>query len=281
MSDYRTHTAGWFAQRTEKGKASFTRRGRRSLDRTAAILLPLLVALLPATCASAQNLVPGPSSPKISWPRPFLFAGVGVNGGGYSSLSGNIGAGLRIDTRRLIWEASGSYDNARKANDNTLNNDKGHSRSLDSSIYYRLDSGWFAGGGDGWTELSTSNYTKQAFRPSIGGGKDYFHQRCAAEDCINEWSMRVQADYTLKGAEHVDPKGGTVPNGQCTNDLQGPMFTFYMPSPTLARHVFWRTTLGVYTFHTTVTSTDPSLTALQKSQRSVTAFLNSALMYRF
>jgi hypothetical protein len=85
----------------------------------------------------------------------------------------------------------------------------------------------------------------------------------------------------LKGAEHVDPKNCTVPDGQCTNDLQGPMCSLYVPSPALARLVFWRTTLGGYTFHTKVTSTDASLTALQKSQRSVTATLNLAMMYRF
>lgn len=64
-------------------------------------------------------------------------------------------------------------------------------------------------------------------------------------------------------------------------NLQGPMFTFYLPSPSLARHLFWRSPVGVYTFHTTLTSTDPSLTALQKSQRSATAFLTVTMMYRF
>lgn len=76
------------------------------------------------------------------------------------------------------------------------------------------------------------------FRPhktSVGGGKDYFHNQCAAEDCVNEWSMRWQVDYTLKGAEHVDPRGCTVPDGQCTNDLQGPMVSLYLPSPANAR----------------------------------------------
>lgn len=233
--------------------------------------------------ASAQNLVSAPASsgPKLTWPHPFLYAGIGVNGGGYSPFSGSLGGGLRIDTKHLIWEGRAEYDNARKSNDNTLNNNSGHSRHLNSSIYYRFHGGWFAGGGAGWEELSTTNYSKQAFRPSIGGGKDYFHKQCAAEDCVDQTSMRFQIDYTLKGAEHVDPRGCAVPNGQCTNDLQGPTFTFYLPSPSLARHVFWRTTLGIYTFHTTVTSTDPSLTALQKGQRSATAFLNTAMMYRF
>ena len=145
-----------------------------------------------------------------------------MNGEGYSPFSGGVGRGLRIDTHHLIWEGRAEYDNARKSNDNTLNNDSGHSRHLNSSIYYRFQSGWFAGRGAGWEQLSTTNYAKQAFRPSIGGGKDYFHKQCAAEDCVDQWSMRLQVDYTLKGVEHVDPKGCTVPNGQCTNDLQVP-----------------------------------------------------------
>ena len=281
MSGQGKQTAGGVAQRTKREAESSKRRGWRRLGKTPSVLLPLLLVFLPATFASAQNLVPASSGPTISWPHPFVFAGLGVNGGGYSPLSGSLGGGLRIDTSRLIWEAEGSYDNARKTDDNTIDNDKGHSRHLDSSIYYRFDSGWFVGGGAGWEELSTTNYTKQAFRPSIGGGKDYFRKQCAAEDCVNEFSMRWQVDYTLKGAEHVDPQGCTVPNGQCTNDLQGPMLSLYLPSPALARHVFWRTTLGIYTFHTTVTSTDPTLTALQKSQRSATAFLNFVIMYRF
>lgn len=249
--------------------------------RTLSAILVVGLGILSAQLASAQNLFPRSSGSTLDWPHPFVYAGLAVNGGGYSSLSGNLGGGLRIDTRRLIWEASGSYDNAHKANDNTLDNEKGHSRRLDSSIYYRFGSGWFVGGGAGWSQLSTSNYSKQAFRPSIGGGKDYFHKQCAAEDCVDEFSMRMQVDYTLPGSEHVDQKGCTVPDGQCTNDLQGPTFSLYIPSPSLARHVFWRTTLGIYTFHTTVTSTDPSLTALQKGERSGTAFLNFALMYRF
>jgi len=90
----------------------------------------------------------------------------------------------------LIWNAEASYDNARKANDNTIDNDKGHSRRLNSSIYGRPDDGWFVGGGAGWVQLSTTNYSKQAFRPSIGGGKDFIHQQYVKEDCVNEWSTR-------------------------------------------------------------------------------------------
>jgi hypothetical protein len=188
---------------------------------------------------------------------------------------------LRIDKTHLIWAASAAYDNSHKSNDNTLNNDNGHERSLDSSIYYRFTNTWFVGGGASWSELSTTNYTKQDFHPSVGGGKDYFHKECAGEDCVSQWSFRLQVDYKLKGAEHVDAKGCSVPNGQCTNELQGPMLSFYLPSPAASGHLFWRETVGIYSFHDTLTSTDPTLTALQKSHRSVASFLEFTMMYRF
>ena len=219
--------------------------------------------------------------PKSSGRARSSIGGVGLNGGGYAPLSGKIGGGLRIDQNHLIWSASAAYDNSHKSNDNTIGNANGHQRSLDSSIYYRFSNGWFAGGGASWSELSTTNYTKQDFHPSVGGGKDYFHKDCAGEDCATRWSMRLQVDYKLKGAEHVDAKGCSVPNGQCTNDLQGPMVSFFLPSPAMAGHLYWRETVGVYTFHDTVTSTDPALTALQKSHRSTTAFLDFTMMYRF
>jgi hypothetical protein len=254
---------------------------------TKSILLIVVLSFV-GTQASAQNAVLAPTAsdsstslPKLVWPRPFIYGGVGLNGGGYAPLSGKVGAGLRIDQEHLIWSASAAYDNSHKSNDNTIGNTSGHQRALDSSIYYRFSNGWFAGGGASWSELSTTNYTKQGFHPSVGGGKDYFHKDCAAENCVTRWSMRLQVDYKLKGAEHVDARGCSVPNGQCTNDLQGPMVSFYLPSPALAGHLYWRETVGVYTFHDTVTSTDPALTALQKSHRSATAFLDFTMMYRF
>ncbi len=254
---------------------------------TKSILVVVLLSFVAAQ-ASAQNAVLAPTAsdsgssfPKIAWPRPFIYGGLGLNGGGYAPLSGKVGAGLRIDQEHLTWSASAAYDNSHKSNDNTVGNTSGHQRALDSSIYYRFSNGWFAGGGASWSELSTTNYTKQGFHPSVGGGKDYFHKDCAAENCVTRWSMRLQVDYKLKGAEHVDARGCSVPNGQCTNDLQGPMVSFFLPSPAMAGHLYWRETVGIYTFHDTVTSTDPALTALQKSHRSATAFLDFTMMYRF
>jgi hypothetical protein len=134
--------------------------------RTISATLTLVLGILISNHAAAQNLFPNSSGSKVPWPHPFVYGGVGVNGGGYSPFSGTVGGGLRIDTRHLIWESNAAYDNSHKANDNTLDNEKGHSRHLSSSIYYRFNQGWFVGGGAGWEELSTTNYTKQAFRPS-------------------------------------------------------------------------------------------------------------------
>jgi hypothetical protein len=253
--------------------------------RNTSVLLIMLLGIV-GPQAFAQNAVlspsdSGPSFPKLAWPHPFVYGGLGLNGGGYAPLSGKVGVGLRIDRNHLIWSASAAYDNAHKSNDSTSNNAKGHDRSMESSIYYRFNNGWFAGGGADWSQLSTTNYGKQAFHPSLGAGKDYFHKDCAAEDCLTNFSMRVQVDYKLRGAEHVDARGCAVPNGQCTNDLQGPMLSFYLPSPARAGHLFWRETVGVYTFHDTVTSTDPALTRVQKGHRSIASFLEFTMMYRF
>jgi hypothetical protein len=255
--------------------------------RTASLLLFVLFSMAGTQVLAQNQVLPastddsGFSLPHLSWPRPFIYGGLGLNGGGYSPASGKIGSGLRIDNTHLIWAASAAYDNSHKSNDNTLNNTNGHKRSLESSVYYRFTNTWFVGGGASWSQLSTTNYTKQDFHPSVGGGKDYFHKECAAENCVSNWSFRLQVDYKLKGAEHVDAKGCSVPNGQCTNELQGPMVSFYIPSPAASGHLFWRETVGIYSFHDTVTSTDPVLTAAQKSRRSVASFLEFTMMYRF
>ena len=203
------------------------------------------------------------------FPRPYAYAGLGLMGGGYSPLAAEAGAGLRIDSRRVLAWAEGSYDNGRKTDDNDQPNPKGHDRGLSGSAYFRFSSGWFAGAGARWSQLSTTNYTKSAWRPTLGGGRDYFHKKCALEDCISDFSMRLGADYVLPGADHA-------------NALQGPLLNFYMPSPSTRGHIFFRQTIGVYEFHETVTEpSNLALTKLQTSQRSVTSFVELTLMYRF
>jgi hypothetical protein len=202
-------------------------------------------------------------------PRPFLYAGAGLMGGGYAPLAWEGGGGLIIDTRHFLASAEGSYDNGHKTDDGGPPNPKGHDRGLAATAYFRLSSGWFAGVGARWSQLSTTNYTKGAWRPTFGGGKDYFHKKCAAENCVSDFSMRAGIDYVLPGGDHL-------------NALQGPLLSFYMPSPSAKGHIFFRETLGIYEFHETVTEPSiPSLTQQQIGNRYVTSFGELTVMYRF
>jgi hypothetical protein len=202
-------------------------------------------------------------------PRPFAYAGAGLMGGGYAPLAWEGGGGLRIDSRHLLASAEGWYDNGHKTNDGDQPNPKGHDRGLVGSAYFRLKSGWFAGVGARWNQLSTTNYTKSGWRPTFGGGGDYFHKKCAFEDCISDFSMRLGVDYLLPGTDHV-------------NALQGPLVSVYFPSPSAKGHIFFRETIGIYEFHETVTEpSNLTLTRQQIGHRSVTSFGELTLMYRF
>jgi len=204
-------------------------------------------------------------------PRPFVYFGPGLMGGGYAPLAATAGAGFRIDSRHLLVNFEGSYDNGHKANDNTQPNPKGHDRGLAGSAYYRLSSGWFLGAGARWSQLSTTNYTKTGSRPTFGGGKDYLHRmNCNGDDesCV-DFSMRIGVDYVLKGNDYA-------------NGSQGPLVTFYMPSPTAKGHFFFRQALGIYSFYDTVTDpTNAFLTHEQMGNRHVQAIAELTLMYRF
>jgi hypothetical protein len=240
---------------------------------TAALAFAMLVT---TTDLFAQQIVSARSPagetdqpPSSLLPHPFIYAGAGLMGGGYAPLAAEAGAGLMINSKHFLAVAEGFYDNGHKTDDNDQPNPKGHDRGLSGSAYFRLSSGWFAGMGARWSQLSTTNYTKSGWRPTFGGGKDYFHKKCALEDCISDFSMRLGVDYVLPGTDHA-------------NAVQGPLLSFYLPSPSAKGHIFFRETIGVYAFHETVT--DPSnltLTRQQMGQRSVTSFGELTLMYRF
>jgi hypothetical protein len=203
------------------------------------------------------------------FPRPFAYTGLGLMGGGYSPLAAEAGAGLRIDSQHFLASAEGTYDNGHKTNDNDQPNPNGHDRGLIGLADFRLSSGWFFGAGVRWSELLTSNYTKSAWRPTFGGGKDYFHRTCPVESCDADFSMRLSVDYILAGSDH-------------TNALQGPLVSLYIPSPSVKRHIFFRETIGIYTFHQTVTEpSNLTLTRQQTGDKSVTSFGELTLMYRF
>jgi len=202
-------------------------------------------------------------------PRPYVYAGPELMGAGYAALAYLGGAGVRVDAEHLLFDAHADYDNGRKSNDGTGYNKKGHDRGLSGSLYYRLHSGWAFGGGAGWGQLSTTNYTKSAWRPRIGGSKDFFTNECRESGCRNDFTMRLGLDYLLKG-------------GDWQNGSQGVAVSFYLPSPAAKRHLFWRESIGIYRFYDTVTDRNNHyLTQLQMSKHHSDSFAEFTIMYRF
>lgn len=204
----------------------------------------------------------------IRRPRPYLFGGPELDGNGAAVLNYSIGAGVQEEARRYSFDSYAEYTNTRKIDDNTINNNNGRTRSLYGALRYRLPKGWLAGGGARWSELSTTNYVKQHWSPFVGGGKDW-------------QDTGVRLDYLWNASEHVDRQGCVVPNGQCTNGERGFDFQYFVPSLSSNSHVVFRMDFLPVSFHTTVTSTDPSLTRRQEADRSIASWLEFTLMFRY
>jgi|HubBroStandDraft_6_1064221.scaffolds.fasta_scaffold73436_3 hypothetical protein len=188
-------------------------------------------------------------------------------GGGYAPLAYRVEGGIDLENSHVIFRGLGAYDDGHKVNDNDQPNPKGRDRYLQVDAYYRFRSSWFVGAGWRWDRLSTTNYAKGGNRPEFGGGYDLVMRACA--ECRRDFSMRVSADWVMGGTDWE-------------NGSHGPSITITLPTPRERRHVFFRETLDVYRFHTTVTEPDNvPLTLLQRSERQTTSYLNFGVIYRF
>jgi hypothetical protein len=206
-------------------------------------------------------------------PMPYLSVGPSFKGGlGYAEFAYRAEAGLNLEGTHLVFRALGAYDNGRKVNDNDQPNPKGHDRYLESAIYFRpARRGWsrqlYFGGGFRWNQLSTTNYTKGGSRYELGGGYDWFQRICEA--CRRDFSMRVTVDWITAGTDWQ-------------NGSHGPNMIFTMPSPREKRHWFWRESVGMYRFHTSITEPgNVSLTRQQLAARSYGGVVDTAVLYRF
>lgn len=220
--------------------------------------------LLACSMAFGQNVVHQPALTipnKVSWiPRPYVFFGPSLVGNGYQTFAANSGAGILLRSKVLVANFEASYMNARKTNDNTINNHSGHERYLKGRVFYPWRQNLYFGGGAQWSQTSTTNYTKSAWRPTLGLGGDHF-----AEDLSARW----QVMYITPGTDR-------------SNALQGPEFQLWLPSPASRSHFIWRMSLGIYEFHTTVTDrSNKKLTAAQVRDRHHAGFLDFAFGWRF
>ena len=200
-----------------------------------------------------------PASP--SWvPHAILFAGPSLVGNGYQPFTGNFGGGALLNSSTLRGDFEAYYMNARAANDGTINNRKGHERFLRGRVFFPWRQGLYFGGAAQWSETATTNYTRKAWRPTFGLGGDHF-----AED----WSCRWQMLYILPGSDRLSA-------------LHGPEMQFWLPSPSSKSHFFFRETLGMYEFHTTITDpADRMLTLRQTADRHPASFLDFTFGWRF
>jgi len=253
-----------YAQQMVPGTADSPAPSAQPAIHSAATPVPVVQATSPKPAKSSTSIV------RQVLPHPYVYGGLGLMGGGYAPLAALGGVGVRIDATHLIFDASAAYDNGHKTNDGDQPNSKGHDRSLAGSAYYRLSSGWFFGAGYGWSQLSTTNYTKGGSRPRFGGGKDFFaHEDCPLAECAVTFSARLQVDWLMAGTDWQ-------------NGSHGPLISFYIPSPAAKGHLFWRQSVGIYRFHDSVTApSDPVLTKEQMSQHSADSFAEMTLMYRF
>jgi hypothetical protein len=193
-------------------------------------------------------------------PHPFIFLGPSLVGNGYQDLAAHFGSGFLLKSRQLVGDFEVSYMNAKKVNDGTVNNYSGHERFLQGGLFVPWKRGVYFGGGARWSETATTNYTKKAWRPTLGIGQDYFTEG---------FNTRWQVVYVTKGSDH-------------SNALQGPEVQFWLPTPASRSHFVYRQTIGIYEFHTTITDPrDPILTARQTSQRHLAVFVDFSLGWKF
>jgi hypothetical protein len=182
-------------------------------------------------------------------PHPYAYFSGELNGGGYEPVAFASGAGLDWERTRWFALAETSRDNARKQDSGT-----GRGQHLQGRLFYRLGDHWYAGAGAQWSKLTTDLYSKQAWRPTFGVGRDWL---------LNDFSMRGQVMYVLPGTDHLSAS-------------QGPEISIWIPSPKTRSRFFFRETVGIYEFHQTATPSDPGT-----ENRSASASIQMGLMFRF
>jgi hypothetical protein len=205
----------------------------------------------PTIPAQQLSLASSPSTlPQYSTgPRPFVYGGLALSRGGYDPAGGIVGTGLNVESARFLFWAEASADNLHKRDSGT-----GRDLGLKARVFFTTSRGFFFGGGAQWSKLTTVLYSKQAWRPTFGGGKDFIRE---------DFSMRAQVIYVLPGTDRL-------------NASQGPEISLWLPSPARGRHWFYRQTLGLYEAHQTTVPGNRGT-----GERFLTSFLNMTVLYRF
>ena len=204
-------------------------------------------------------------------PHPYFFSGPSLMGGGYARFAYRIEAGLNVESRHMVGFAGAASDNGHQVNDGDQPNPKGHDRYLDFALYF-LPSGQsssaqgFVGFGWRWSQLSTTNYTKTADRPQIGGGYDILPRHCPGYGC--DFSMRIAANWVLAGSDWQ-------------NGNHGPEIAITFPTPREKQHWFYQERFAIYRSHATVTDrANRPLVLSERADRAFTCYAQFGIFYR-
>ena len=74
-------------------------------------------------------------------------------GNGYQTFAGNFGGALLLKSSKALGDFEAYYMNAKKTNDNTVKNRKGHERFLLGRVFYPWRRGFYFGGGHNGVKL--------------------------------------------------------------------------------------------------------------------------------
>jgi hypothetical protein len=214
-------------------------------------------------------------------PRPYLLGGADLMPSGYASLAVQGGGGIEWETRYSVFDSYAGYDNGRKANDNTLNNYKGHDRLLRGFLGYKQGP-WYAGVGARWSQLSTTNYTKGgdpfsagSWHPEAGFGRDW-NARTAP------LFLRTQILYMFREQREVTDYPGQPPCVGCGSGSQGADISLWFPSPEHKGHWFYKMNVVLFAFHDSFTDpTNVALTNEQAANKHLGDVTEFSLGYRF
>lgn len=214
-------------------------------------------------------------------PRPYVAGGVSLMPDGYHSIAYRLQGGIDTEAKHFVSDIYAAYDDGRKVNDGTERNIHGHDRYLHGFVALKLGETFF-GAGASWSQLSTTNYVKGLnLRQAIAQG-DIRPVFVAGHDWLRDnFSMRGQVVYITPPLHESVSYPGSICSG-CGNGVQGPEFSVILPSPATKSHFFFRTAIGIYEYHTTITEpSNAQLTAWQDADRHVTGTTDFMLMYRF
>jgi hypothetical protein len=193
-------------------------------------------------------------------PRPYVEGAVSLMPGGYAPLAVEGGAGVEWNMTHLVIDSLIAYDNGHKTNDGTVNNRKGHDRYLRGFAAFKFGNNYI-GAGARWSELSTTNYTKEnSWHPELGVGHDFSFMRAQALWMFN--SQHQVVDYPNAPSCYA----------ACSSNERGADLSFWFPSPASSHHIYFRINEVIYRFQN-----EPATTIV----RQTTATADFSLIYRF